>query len=452
MSNKQHIYFLGIGGIGMSSLARYLHSQGNQISGYDKTETELTRVLMEEGMNISFTENIDLISDDIDYVVWTPAIPKANLIYQHFVQTNKTMIKRSALLGKLTSEHKNIAIAGTHGKTTTSTLLTHLLIHSKFSVTAFLGGISTNYNTNVLMNGSQWMIEEADEYDQSFLQLNPDMAVITSLDPDHLDIYNTHDNMLDAYGNFASKIREHGILLMAHQIPEKHQELIKKQIHPSIQYQTYGFNSTDISCTIDQYSNGWIHFTYSDKYITLKDLKIKLPGKHNVLNATAAIRIARGLGLEEAQIRSGLESFQGIKRRFEWLHEGDQILIDDYAHHPEELKAAIEAVKSCYPERKILGVFQPHLYSRTKDFAAEFADVLDQLDEIILVDLYPARELPLEGISSYTILDKMENPNKTYVHQTELINHLKNKQLDVVILLGAGDLSFRQNEIKKLLN
>ncbi|MFN8281489.1 MAG: UDP-N-acetylmuramate--L-alanine ligase [Saprospiraceae bacterium] len=452
MSGKGYIYFLGIGGIGMSAIARYFHLQGEKVCGYDRTPTELTEELIKEGIPVVFVDDVSSVPDNISRVIWTPAIPRTNHIFRHFVELGVTMHKRSAVLGEITSQYPNIAIAGTHGKTTTGTIVSHLLAYNKFPVTAFLGGVSVNYRNNFIHLGNQWMIEEADEYDQSFLQLNPDIAVITAVDADHLDIYGSRTKMLEGYAAFAGKVRNGGLLLLGPHITESDRNFLKKSVHHSVRILNYGHGEGSVQCTIRTSNSGWMGFDYIDEEgRRAAELSMRLPGQHNIENATAAIRIALELGISQLDIREALLSFKGIRRRFEWLHEGSQVLIDDYAHHPEELRAAIAALRQCYPNRKLLGIFQPHLFTRTRDFAQQFAEVLDQLDDIILVELYPAREEPLDGISSYTILDKMKNPHSAFIRKEDLLENLKNYQTDVIALLGAGDLSAMQDQIIKIL-
>lgn len=437
----------------MSALARYFNNREVKVFGYDRTESELTSEMKTEGIEITYIDEINSLPEEIDLVIWTPAIPKTNKIFAFFEAKKIKMMKRSEMLGQLTRDFKNIAVAGTHGKTSTSILLSHLLAHSQLKFTAFLGGISVNYHTNFLDLGNDFMVEEADEYDRSFLQLIPSIAVIGSLDADHLDIYGSREKMVENYMEFASKISDEGLLLMSNKISKTEISDFANNISASCKLLTYGSNSADVSYQIYGVENGWVRFMYrDDKNRILDELTIRFPGEHNIQNTTAAIRIALELGLEEHKIREGLLSFKGIRRRFEWLYEGKQILIDDYAHHPEELREAIKATKACYLSRRICGIFQPHLYSRTKDFAQEFAEVLDELDEVILVELYPARESPILGINSNTILDKMKNPNRMFCAQSELIAELKNRSLDVVLLLGAGDLSNMQSQIIKILS
>jgi UDP-N-acetylmuramate--alanine ligase len=451
LSQTQHIFFLGIGGIGMSALARYFHKRNYQVSGYDRTRTHLTEELEKLGMYIFYLDDTSLIQANPERVIWTPAIPRDSNLYTYFLSKGTEMQKRSEVLGYITSQKKNIAIAGTHGKTSTSTVLAHLLAHVQFPFTAFLGGVASNYNTNYIDLGDDWMLEEADEYDRSFLKLSPDIAIIGSLDADHLDIYNTRTEMVKSYIDFAKKIKS-GFLLMSNSIQQDDINSFRNKISADVQLLSFGFGNADVHGEINQVVNSWTNFSYHDeRNRELNDLTIRFPGKHNIYNALAAIRVALELGLEEDQIREGLLSFKGIQRRFEWIHEGQQVLIDDYAHHPEELKAAIQAVKDCYPNRKVLGIFQPHLYSRTRDFAQEFARELDTLDEVILVELYPARELPIGDISSHTILNLMKNQHKSYLLKSKLIEDLQKRELDVVLLLGAGDLSDLRINIKNIL-
>ncbi|MCC6814960.1 MAG: UDP-N-acetylmuramate--L-alanine ligase [Saprospiraceae bacterium] len=452
MINYKNIYFLGIGGIGMSALARYFHKRNCIVSGYDRTRTDLTIELEKSGIQISYNDDISTIQIFPELVIWTPAIPRENIIYQYFVSNAVPMMKRSEILGLITSQKNNIAIAGTHGKTSTSSLLAHLLAHVNFSFTAFLGGIANNYHTNYIDLGNEWMLEEADEYDRSFLKLKPSIAVIGSLDADHLDIYKTRSSMIDSYLEFANNL-SNGLLLMSNQIEKSMLIRFKESISSNNRFLTFGLKDADVTCHIQKIENSWTEFSYSDdNHRIFESLSIRFPGQHNIINATAAIRISLELGLSEVQIREGLLSFKGIHRRFEWVHEGRQVLIDDYAHHPEELKVAIQAARNCYPNRKITGIFQPHLYSRTRDFAKEFAEVLNELDEIILVELYPARENPIEGISSLSILEKMTNKRSSFVMKKDLLDFLEPKELDVVILLGAGDLSDLRLEIKEILS
>ncbi|MBL7823421.1 MAG: UDP-N-acetylmuramate--L-alanine ligase [Saprospiraceae bacterium] len=452
MEALKKVYFLGIGGIGMSALARYFNARGTEVHGYDKTRTPLTVEMESEGMFIHYEDLPLAIPEQLDLVVWTPAISKSLQEFQLLSASGIKMLKRSEVLGKITAENKNIAIAGTHGKTTTSCILTFILVESGVKTSAFLGGIPKNYHSNFIDTGHDWIVEEADEYDRSFLQLFPDIAVIGSLDADHLDIYGDRSKMVSSYLDFAHQIKKPGLLLMSASIQES--DLNRFRQLNNVKLLTYGIDSGDVKSKILSIHEGWTTFNYQDEKGNLfNELKLRLPGKHNLQNVTAAIRIAVELGINESAIRKALISFQGIVRRFEWLFEGNsQVYIDDYAHHPEELRAAIEATKSCYPGRKILGIFQPHLYTRTRDFANDFAKVLDMLDEVILVELYPAREEAIEGIGSQTILDLMELEKKSFVLKRDLIEDLKSRKLDVIITLGAGDLDLMADQIVKILN
>ncbi|MBK7798676.1 MAG: UDP-N-acetylmuramate--L-alanine ligase [Saprospiraceae bacterium] len=452
MDALKKVYFLGIGGIGMSALARYFNARGVKVYGYDKTRTPLTVELESEGMSVHYEDLPLAIPEDLDLVVWTPAIARSLQEFKILSSGGVTMMKRSEVLGKITAKNKNIAIAGTHGKTTTSSILTHILVESEIKVTAFLGGIPKNYHSNFVDRGHDWIVEEADEYDRSFLQLHPDIAVIGSLDADHLDIYGDRSQMISTYFDFAGQIKWGGLLLMAANIEQL--ELNRFGQLENLKFLTYGIDTGEVRSNILTIKEGWTTFNYQDdKGNLFNELKLRLPGRHNLQNVTAAIRIGVELGITEFDIRKALESFQGIVRRFEWIFEGkNQVYIDDYAHHPEELKAAIEAARSCYPDRRILGIFQPHLYTRTRDFAQDFAKALDLLDEVILVELYPAREEAIPGISSHTILGLMDLRQKAYVLKKDLIEQLKHRKLDIVITLGAGDLDLMSDQIAKILN
>ncbi|MGB5024928.1 MAG: UDP-N-acetylmuramate--L-alanine ligase [Saprospiraceae bacterium] len=444
----KNLYFIGIGGIGMSALARYFNQRGVVIYGYDKTETELTRQLELEGMSIHYEDRPDLIPQALDMVILTPAVPNDLKEYQTILERNIPYLKRSQVLGQITAGNKNIAVAGTHGKTTTSCLLAHLIYCANIPMTAFLGGIAVNYQSNYLDTGDDWMVEEADEYDRSFLQLSPDLAVIGSLDPDHLDIYGTHEAMIETYLEFARKIKQNGLLLLSDTIPKQVQDQFRIQLQ-SLRIKTYGIGQSDLRFEVIGTDSGWMLFNYIRNNYNMSNLRLRMPGNHNLRNAVAAIALAEELGISQESIRMSLENFKGIKRRVEWIEESNgRVLIDDYAHHPEELRAAIEACRSIYPGRNITGIFQPHLYSRTRDFLHEFAHVLSQLDQVILVELYPAREPAILGISSETIYNLLTVDSKYLTTKKQLPELLRTLQLDVVMTLGAGDLDMMQNEIK----
>ncbi|MEO7175156.1 MAG: UDP-N-acetylmuramate--L-alanine ligase [Saprospiraceae bacterium] len=434
----RNIYFIGIGGIGMSGLARYFHAMGVNVAGYDRTESELTRNLAAEGMQIHYTEDLSQIPANVDLVVYTPAVPVTHLEYVHFQQNGFNIMKRSQVLGMISRSKKCIAIAGTHGKTTTSTIVTHLLRTCGLDVTAFLGGISVNLASNFVIGQSNWVVVEADEFDRSFLQLSPDIEVITSMDPDHLDIYGSEEEMQRAYVEFGERAKSGGKILLADQIEEAFKADFDGE---NIALTTYGYRCGIYQSEHLKVEGGKMTFDFHSPKGSYSHLVFPLPGQHNVQNATAAIAIAQELGMEESGIREGLASFKGVHRRFEIVYQSDtQVLVDDYAHHPKELEAAIAAMRLLYPERTILGAFQPHLYSRTQDFAAGFAASLDMLDIAILLPIYPARELPIPGVSSQMILDLMQSENKHLVEREDLVAFIQAQEADAMMILGAGDI------------
>ncbi len=432
------IYFLGIGGIGMSALARFFQSKKKNIFGYDKTPSQLTDELMAEGMNIHFEENIQLVPENVDVVVYTPAIPANNKEYQWFIENKIPMMKRSEILGILSDSFKTIAIAGTHGKTTTSTLTAHLLKQSSLDCTAFLGGIAKNYQTNLLLSDkSNLLVAEADEFDRSFLHLHPHSAVITSADADHLDIYKNKSQLQLAFVQFASQVKPNGNLII--------KKGVNLNLNPDDQSTLYSYsleNGADFFPENIQIQNGLYTFDFVTPDEVMKNMKLGLPGLFNVENAIAALAAAYLNGANEHELRAGLGSFLGVKRRFDFrINNQGMVYIDDYAHHPAELRACITSARHLFPGKRISGIFQPHLYSRTRDFADEFALSLDLLDEIILLPIYPARELPIKGIDSEMLLQKIKNPNKTLLSKDQLVDELiKNKKLEVLLTLGAGDI------------
>ena len=438
-------YFLGIGGIGMSALARYFHTQGKIVLGYDRTSTPLTTELEMEGIAVHFDDNALEIPGVIRHtdkskilVVYTPAIPRDSNELNWFQEHGYSMMKRSQVLGLITENTRTIAVAGTHGKTTTSSLIAHILTHSGVGCNAFLGGITTNYGTNLLLSkDSPWTVVEADEYDRSFLTLSPEISVITSMDADHLDIYGSHEYMLESFNLFAAKLKTGGSLIYKAGLP-----LNTEVLPDGISVESYSlihsadYRGRDIEITNHQYS-----FTFQSPEFKWDNILAGLPGTHNIENAVAAVVVALKLGLSEDQIREAIRSFRGVKRRFEYhIKSDDFVLIDDYAHHPEELKACIQSVRELYPGKKITGVFQPHLFSRTRDFADEFARSLELLDDVILLPIYPARELPIEGIDSQMLLDKISKGSKNLIAKSELLAVLRSKPREVVVMLGAGDI------------
>lgn len=427
------VYFLGIGGIGMSALARYFQSQGAMVSGYDKTPSPLTGKLQSEGMDIHFDDHPSKIPADLDLVVITPAIPCDLQELQYLSKTETPIMKRSEVLGFITTQHPSIAVAGTHGKTSVTALIAHLLNHGGVSTTAFIGGIARNFDSNcIIAEKPAFVIAEADEFDRSFMRLSPEKIVITSIDADHLDIYGDKNTLVQTFTDFKNKVNNAENIF----IEEKPASELKGK------FQTYGLsNLTDIRITNYRIHGGFQLFDYESGQATIKALKFALPGNYNLKNAAAAISVALQCGVSEQKIHSGLDSFLGVERRFDIRFRGkSQIYIDDYAHHPEELNACISAIRTLFPDKKLTGVFQPHLFSRTADFADGFASSLDLLDEAVLIPIYPAREKPIEGVTSKLIFDKMKNTNKTLIEKSQLMDFIENKKPELLVTVGAGDI------------
>ncbi len=440
------IYFLGIGGIGMSALARWCMNQGAVIFGYDLQPGKITDQLISEGMNIHFTPNIDLIPDNISLVVYTPAIPVDNIEFQYLKNAGLPIIKRAELIGKITQSFYTIAVAGTHGKTSISALTAHIFKSAGLNITAFVGGICRNYNSNLILSPStDYLIVEADEFDRSLLQITPDIALISSMDEDHLDIYNDHDDIKSTFTQFANKLDTGGILI--HQV-----DLPQLKLH-NTNHLTYGVDkSASVSGLNIRIRNGKFIIDVKSQSFEITDLELQVPGLHNIENTLAAISIAIGCGLTPESIKFGIESFMGVERRMDYRIINDEtIYIDDYAHHPEEIKVTINAVKMLYPEKSITGIFQPHLYSRTRDFANEFAHELDKLDSILLMEIYPAREKPISGISSNTIMTKMKNRNCRIADADGIIENITNNKPEVILTMGAGDIGLLVKEIENKL-
>ena len=447
LQNIKRVYLVGIGGIGMSGLARYFHHLGLVVCGYDKTSTDLTIELKNEGIQIIFDDNAEWIPmsfrrpDGGTLVIFTPAIPKDSQILNFFKDRGFELFKRSQVLGLISKGMFTVAVAGTHGKTTTSTMVAHILKASGVDCSAFLGGIASNYHTNVLYGKSNIVVVEADEYDRSFLTLYPDIAVITSMDADHLDIYGDHSHLTDSFKMFASQIKEGGVL-------------IRKQGLPLEVGYTYSIKEpADAAATNVRIENGSFYFDFKNADTEIRDILLGIPGFHNVENATAAIDATLRLGVSADDVKTALASFRGVHRRFEYIIKSDgQIFIDDYAHHPEELRAAITSVKKLYPDKKLVTIFQPHLYTRTRDFANGFAEVLDMTDELILLDIYPARELPIEGVNSEMILGKMQLQNKRILSKMEAVEAIKNERPALLLTVGAGDIDTLVEPLKNALN
>ncbi len=450
----KRIYFLGIGGIGMSALARYFNSKGVLVSGYDKTETVLTRQLMKEGIAVHFEDNIEFIDKEANLVVYTPAIPKDHKELNYFLQHNYSVVKRSDVLGMITNSSFNICVAGTHGKTTTSTMVAHILRHSGYGCNAFLGGIAANYNTNFwpAPENSQSReknvcVVEADEYDRSFLKLSPDVAIITAMDPDHLDIYGTAENVEQAFIDFSARIKTGGLLLSKFGLKRG------KELKGSDRLE-YHLNDekADVYAAGIKTNKGSYQFNVIAKNWQLNEVILNMGGMHNIENMVAAISVAKHLKIDDEKIKAAVSSFKGVKRRSEYIINDDkQVYIDDYAHHPDELKALLTGARNMFSNMKCTVVFQPHLFTRTRDFADGFAESLDLADEVILLPIYPARELPIEGVTSEMILDKMKNKNKQVLSKAELPGWVKNNKTELLITAGAGDIDTLVEPLKKII-
>ncbi|OPZ30678.1 MAG: UDP-N-acetylmuramate--L-alanine ligase [Bacteroidetes bacterium ADurb.BinA174] len=450
--NYELIYFVGIGGIGMSNLARYFMSQGKSVAGYDRVETPLTKTLVAEGAQIHYEDYTKLIPAEFldkekTLVVYTPAVPASHSELQYFRQNGFTMMKRAQVLGEITKTSDAICVAGTHGKTTVSSMTAHLLRQSSVDCNAFLGGILKNYGTNLLLSDkSNITVAEADEYDRSFHWLHPWIAVITSADPDHLDIYGTPEAYRESFEYFTSLIRKNGYLIL------KKNAQITPKIDESVKVFTYSESEGDFHVENIRIGGEEIVFDFVSPDTKITDIHLGVPVKVNIENAVAAIGAASLSGVTHDEIRAAMKTFGGAKRRFDFQLKTPKIVfIDDYAHHPNELTASIQSVKQLYPEKKVTGVFQPHLYTRTRDFVDEFAQSLSLLDDVVLLDIYPAREEPIPGITSEVIFDKITSKEKTLLKKAELLEFLKNKELEVLVTLGAGDIEHLLPEIKQLL-
>jgi UDP-N-acetylmuramate--alanine ligase len=447
LNNIRVVYFIGIGGIGMSALARFFHVRGKLVSGYDKSESDLTKQLQEEGIDIHFQEDIARIPKDAELVVYTPAVPKDHQELLFFQQHGYPVLKRSEVLGMVTESSFNVCIAGTHGKTTISTMIAHILRHSGYGCNAFLGGISVNYGTNFWSNENNVCVVEADEYDRSFLKLKPNVAVITAMDADHLDIYGTEKAMQDAFVEFSERVKDDGLLLSKFGL--KRGKDLKSKHHQTYSLQN---NEADIYGATIRMRHGSYEFDVMMKDFMLDNVQLNIGGMHNVENSIAAIGIAYYLGVSSEKIKNAVADFKGVKRRFEYIiKSNDLIFIDDYAHHPEELKALITGARGLFPEKRCTVVFQPHLYSRTRDLADEFAAVLDLADEVVLLPIYPARELPIPGVTSRMIMDKMKIDKKNLLGKAELRNWIRQKKAPLLITAGAGDIDREVPELKALL-
>ena len=447
LTNIKNIYFVGIGGIGMSALARYFNTQGVKVSGYDKTPTALTDDLVKEGIQIHFDDDINQIDKEATVVVYTPAIPVEHKELNYLRDNGYNVVKRSDVLQWVTENAFTIGIAGTHGKTTTTSMTAHILRHTGYGCNAFLGGIASNYGTNFWSDEKNVVVVEADEYDRSFLKLSPNIAVVTAVDPDHLDIYGTAEEVLKAFGQYTDKIKTGGNLIQKYgtffPVNGEHKTILTYSYNePKADYHTVNLKVVD----------GSYHFDLVYPTGVVKDVILNMGGLHNVENATAAIAIALTLGIDIDKIKLAVASFMGVKRRFEYkVKTANKVLIDDYAHHPEELNALISGVRSLYPNEKMVLVFQPHLYSRTQDQAIGFVETLDKADEVILLPIYPARELPIPGVTSDMLLDKMKLKDKRVMSKEALMEWAATTNDKLIVMAGAGDIDVCITKIKDIL-
>lgn len=446
ITNIRQVYLIGVGGIGMSALARYFRHLGCLVGGYDKTETDLTRRLVTEGITINYTDDFDAVNeafkspDEHTLVCYTPAVPGELDILNQFQELGHTLFKRSQVLG-LISQHKfTIAVAGTHGKTTTTALITHILTASGFGCSAFLGGLSTNYDTNVLFSDNDVMVVEADEFDRSFLTLYPDIAVVTSADADHLDIYGDKDQLHESFRLFLGQLHHDGKRIIRADLP----------FDADVHYSTT--EVTDAYADNIRVKRGEFYFDYIRDGHGIPNMHLGVPGRHNVENAVAATVVAQLMKIPDAKIAQALSTFAGVKRRFEYIVKtANSIYIDDYAHHPEELKAFFSAVKQLYPRKKLTAIFQPHLFSRTRDFAAGFAEALGMVDTLLLMEIYPAREMPIKGVDARMLLDKVAISDKHLLSPENITDYVRTVRPELLVTAGAGDIDLLVKPLKTIL-
>ncbi len=441
LNHIQNIYFIGIGGIGMSALARYFKFQGKNVAGYDKTSTSLTRTLEAEGIVVVYDERLSAVPADFmqkenTLVVYTPAVPATHTQLVYFKNNDFNLKKRAALLGLISKGKTTLAVAGTHGKTTTTAILGHLLKETDAKVTGFLGGISEDIQSNLILKGEEVIVVEADEFDRSFLHLSPNIAAVTSMDADHLDIYGKKEELEDTFRQFAALVPEDGTLFVKNGLP--------------LEGITFGIeDNADYSAQNIKIKNGTYHFDLKTPNGVLEDFKFNLPGKHNLLNAITALAMAIQYGSPIPKLARALYSFKGVKRRFSYKIKSDKlVLIDDYAHHPAEIAAVNQAIREMHSGKKVLAVFQPHLFSRTKDFVDNFAESLSLFDELMLLDIYPARELPIEGVTSSWLLEKVQNPNRKLIQIENITEEIKRSNPEVVVLMGAGSIGEEVESVK----
>lgn len=443
----KQVYLLGVGGIGMSGLARYFHQLGCAVFGYDKTESALTETLVREGISIIYEDNTSLIPKEFNapsaesLVIFTPAVPKDLALKNELVDRGFELFKRSQVLGFISASRFTIGVAGTHGKTTTSTMIAHILKDTGYDCSAFLGGISSNYDTNVLFGDNNVLVVEADEYDRSFLTLHPNIAVVTSADADHLDIYGDASHLIDSFKMYLDRVVENGKRIVKTGLP----------FVGDISYTRDG--QADAYADNVQIVEGEFHFDYTYGDLVIQHIRLGIPGLHNVENAVAAITVALLLGIDPDKVVIALGNFKGAKRRFEYIvRTTDHVFIDDYAHHPEELRAFLSSMRKLYPTKKLTVVFQPHLFSRTRDFIDGFAEVLAMADELLLMDIYPARELPIEGVNAAWLLEKIELINKRIVTPADVLQFVEDERPELIVTVGAGDIDRLVNPIKAILD
>ncbi|MDP2089019.1 MAG: UDP-N-acetylmuramate--L-alanine ligase [Flavobacteriaceae bacterium] len=442
LNNIHNVYLIGIGGIGMSALAKYFKVNGKNVAGYDRVFSPIIQSLQETGIDVHFEDSIDLIpkyffNKKETLVIYTPAIPKSQSEFIYFKENDFYLFKRAQILGLITANSFCFAVAGTHGKTTTSSILGHILHESGVNATSFLGGIAENYNSNFILGNDQVTVVEADEFDRSFLQLSPNIACITSMDADHLDVYGQHNELENSFREFAQKVTDQLFVCKGLQIDGL----------------TYGIeNNADYNVKNLRIKNGTYFFDVITPDDKIQDIELNLPGRHNVLNAVAALAMANFYGVSLDKIKSAIKSFKGVQRRFSYKIKTESlVLIDDYAHHPTEINAVINSVRELYPSKKVLGIFQPHLFSRTRDFANDFASSLSKFDEVILLDIYPARELPIEGITSDWLLEKVDNISKKLVSKKALIENILQSKAEIIVMIGAGDIGEMVENVKNQL-
>jgi UDP-N-acetylmuramate--alanine ligase len=447
LKNIQRVYFVGIGGIGMSAIARFFNENGVKVSGYDRTETALTRQLSAEGMQIHYTDDVNLVDAQANLVVYTPAIPPTHSELKWYREKGYEVVKRSDVLQEITRELFAITVAGTHGKTTISTMISHILRHSGYGCNAFLGGISVNYDCNFWSSPKQVAVIEADEYDRSFLKLSPDIAVLTAMDADHLDIYGTEKDMQEAFIQYTKNIKPNGTLIAR----EGLQRAGDLQGDNKLWYSLQSFTANAYATNIRIQQGGYMYDVVQQNW-SLKDVVLPIGGMHNIENSVAAITVAQLLGIADDAIRAAIADFKGIRRRFEYVINNDhQVFIDDYAHHPEELRALISSARGLFPDKKCIVVFQPHLYTRTRDLADGFAESLALADEVILLPIYPARELPIEGVNSEMIAGRIKGKPVQIMQPEEVLDWLKANTAPLFITAGAGDIDQMKEPAKKIL-